>query len=275
MDKFRRLVGLSKRTPIHDIAEDGTTDDLQTKLNNLKEEEEYMVNIITNGGKSTLSLLIQGKGAEGKGPVCKNITEETFSKFDLLVQYADEENIDIFLKALEDCNTDPEKKLRFFNSLIPYAKSINIEKMLTLLEGVDIESNLNFQLKLLEKLTSEGEKMMEKIMKTEERLDVYNFRRVVRDFNLANNILTGINNSFLMENLESDKKDAYKKKEGYNIIKKKIEDFGNFIKSNENFLKTQIASVDRRNKFFRTGGKRKQRKTKRSQNKKKRKTRRY
>ena len=296
---LKRAVGLSKRTPIHDIAEDEnkTRENLEEELNKLDDDTRYFtVNTITNGRKSTLSLLIQGKGA-----VCKDITGETFNKFSLLVQYADTYNIEIFLQALEDCDTDETSRLPFLDSLIMNSKQIYMQDIVGLLdkkkvlENVDIESNLRFQLKLLERLTSEGEGMKKYITYTKNqqdietmegipfiiRLDVYEFRRVKSDFGLAYDILKNV--SSLMEKLNDDKKPEFKGL--YENASKIVNDFLNFITIDgkekiKTFLDKEIAFVDRRNNFYskgeRTmGGKRKQRKTKRSQNKKKRKTRRY
>jgi len=298
---FRWLNPFSKRTLIHDIAEDEnkTVTDLETELNKLTEDEQYLaVNTITNGQKSTLSLLIQGKGA-----TCKVIGDNTFEKFSLLVEHADIHNIDIFLKALQDCVTDQSNKLSFFELLIPYAKGEQITHMTIPLENVDIERNLNFQLNLVEKLISKGDMMIDHITYVKNRqenhqqeilkkqpspykpprLVVYEYISVKNDFNLANEILTNVYP--VMETLKRDKIDAYNKIEPiYNDALDKINGFLTFIDLPEiiKFLNGEMAKkANEENRIPKEerimGGKRRQRKrkTKRNQKKKKRNTRRY
>jgi hypothetical protein len=292
---LKRTFGLSKRTPIHDIAEDEkkTVTDLERELENLtKDGKNLAVNTITNGHKSTLSLLIQGTGAR-----CNVIGDNTFPKFSFLVKYADKYNIDIFLEALQDCVTVQSDKLTFFELLIPYAQREQITHMIIPLENVDIERNLNFQLNLVKKLISKGDKMIKDIKYVTQRqeilnmqddpykprLDVYEYISVENDFKLANEILTNVYS--VMETLESENIDAYNNiQPTYKDVLNKINHFLNFINIPEikNFLNGEIENKRSEEEWINTevrkmGGKRRQRKrkTKRNQKKKKRNTRRY
>ena len=252
---FRGLNPFSKRKQIHDIVVSGTIDDLKKAI---KEDNGKSVNDITGGGKSTLSLLIQKHKSPSE---CMASSPETFIKFGILIEYADNENISIFLDALKDC-------------------------------PAHMNSKINLILILLQKLTKGGEEMMTYISEKKEDIenqhknfesgkrlridhsfDVDKYKTVKRDFDLARTIGEQIEKNidpFKDINSSIDTVSA----ERFNIIYENINKFTKFIHQPDI---TRYIYNEKRQDDYETmyGGKRKQRKTKRNQKKKKRTARRY
>ena len=185
-------------------------------------------------------------------------SEDMFVKFGILIEYADNRNISIFLDALKDC-------------------------------PADMNSKKNLILILLQKLTKGGEEMITHITETKEevkkqldsgqiffikqRFNVDAYRTVKEDFDLAITIGEKIQNNiepFKDINSSLDKVSA----ERFNIIYEKINKFFKFIDQPD--IRTYIRSGKHRYDYETMhGGKRKQRKTKRNQKKRKRTARRY
>jgi len=90
----------SKRNKLHYIVEKGSAQELSEALSDRYNIQ--LVNEITGGGKSTLSLLVQGQGN-----IC-NTADDSLLKLQQLLPYADEQNITIFWDALKNCPDNTE-----------------------------------------------------------------------------------------------------------------------------------------------------------------------
>jgi hypothetical protein len=102
------LFFVSKRNILHDIVEKRSAQELSEAIswaratNSSDRLIRSVVNEITGGGKSTLSLLVQGQGN-------KCITaKDSLLKLQQLLPYADKDNILIFWDALKECPDNTE-----------------------------------------------------------------------------------------------------------------------------------------------------------------------
>jgi hypothetical protein len=258
---FRGLNPFSKRKQIHDIVVSGSIDDLKKAIeedNKKPARSRSIVNEITGGGKSTLSLLIQ----KHKSPLeCMASSEDTFVKFGILLDYADHKNISIFLDALKDCPADKNSKINLILILLQKLTKGGEEMMTYISEKKeDIENqHKNFE--------------SGKRLRIDHSFDVDKYRTVKRDFDLAITIGEQIQNNIdpfkgIISSLDTVSA------ERFNIIYENINKFTKFIHQPDI---TRYIHNEKRQDDYETmyGGKRKQRKTKRNQKKKKRTARRY